>query len=81
MPACPQWSLSLMFSHQKPVHTSPLPYTCYMPYPPHFSWFLHQHNSGWEVQIIKHLIMKFSPLPWVLWLWRMKSVIWKFIKN
>ena len=30
-PGSPKWSLSLRFSHQNPVHTSPLPHTCYMP--------------------------------------------------
>jgi hypothetical protein len=32
----PQWSLSLRFPHQKPVHTSPLPHTRHMPRPSHF---------------------------------------------
>jgi hypothetical protein len=27
----PQWPLSLRFSHQQPVHTSPLPHTRHMP--------------------------------------------------
>ena len=30
-PGSPQWSLSLRFPHQHPVHASPLPHTCYMP--------------------------------------------------
>jgi len=30
----PQWSLSLSFPHQNPVHTSPLPHTRYMSRPP-----------------------------------------------
>jgi hypothetical protein len=33
----PQWSLSLRFPHQNPVHTSPLPRTRYMPRPSHSS--------------------------------------------
>jgi hypothetical protein len=32
-PGSPQWSLSLRFSHQNSVHTSPLPHTLYMPRP------------------------------------------------
>jgi hypothetical protein len=31
--------------------------------PSHSSRFCHPHNSGWGVQIMKVLIMKFSPLP------------------
>jgi hypothetical protein len=34
-PGSPQRSLSLRFPHQNPVHTSPLPHTCYMPRPSH----------------------------------------------
>ena len=53
----PQWSLSLRFPHQNPVHASPLPHTCHMPRPSHSSWFYHLHNIGWPIQIIKFLIM------------------------
>ena len=31
----PQWSLSLRFPNQNPVHTSPLPHTRHMPCPSH----------------------------------------------
>ena len=37
----PQWSLSLRFPHQNPVHTSSLPHTCHMPRPSHSSRFYH----------------------------------------
>ena len=30
-PGSPQWSLSLRFHHQNPVHVSPFPHTRYMP--------------------------------------------------
>ena len=40
----PQWSLSFRFPHQNPVHTSPLPHTCPMPRPSHFSRFYHPSN-------------------------------------
>ena len=40
----PQWSLSLRFPHQNPVHTSPLPHTRHMPRPSHSSRFYHPHN-------------------------------------
>jgi hypothetical protein len=34
-----------------------------MPHPSHSSWFYYLHNSGWGVQIIKLLIMKFPTPP------------------
>jgi hypothetical protein len=58
-PGSPHWSLSLRFPHQNPVHASPLPHTRDMTHQSHSSRFYHPHNSGWGVQIIKHLIMKF----------------------
>jgi len=30
-PGSCKWTLSLRFSHEKPICTSPLPHTCYMP--------------------------------------------------
>jgi hypothetical protein len=33
-----------------------------MPHPSLSSRFYHLHNIGWGVQVIKLLIMKFSPL-------------------
>ena len=43
--------------------TSPILHTCYMPHPSHSSQFDHLNNTWWGVQIIKLLIMYFSPLP------------------
>jgi len=63
MPGSPKWSLSLRFPHLNPVYASHLPNTCYMPHPSHSSRFYHPHNIWWAVQIIKLLIMYFSPLP------------------
>jgi hypothetical protein len=63
MPEFPHWSLSLRFPHQNPIHASLLPHPWYMPRPSHPSRFYHPHNIGWGVQIMKLLIMKFSPLP------------------
>jgi hypothetical protein len=58
-PGSPQWSLSLRFPHQNPIHASLLPHAHYMPRPFH-SRFYHPHNIGWGVQLMKLLIMKFS---------------------
>jgi len=38
MPGSSKWSPSLRFPHQKPVYTSPLPHTCYMPHPSHVEY-------------------------------------------
>ena len=54
-PGSPQWSPSLSFPHQNPVHSSPLLHRRYMPCPSHSSWFYHPHNIGWGVQIIQWL--------------------------
>ena len=62
MPGSSNWSLSLRFPHQNPVYTSALPHTCYMSRPPHSSRFDHSNNIGRGVQIIKVLIIWFSPL-------------------
>jgi hypothetical protein len=61
-PGSPQWTVSLRFPHQNPVHASPLPNPIYMPRPSNSSRFHHSHNIEWGVQIMKFLIMKFSPL-------------------
>ena len=53
----PQWSLSLRFPHQTPVHTSLFLHTCHIPCPSHSSRFYHPHMIGWGVQNIKLLIM------------------------
>ena len=63
IPGSLKWSLSLRFPHQNPVYVSPLP-----PYTPHdlpisFFSIYHPNNIGWAVQIIKLVIMYFSPLP------------------
>jgi hypothetical protein len=59
-PGSPQWSLALRFLHQNHLYASLLPHPFHMPRPFHSSRFYHPHNSVWEVQTIKLLIMKFS---------------------
>ena len=46
-----KWSLSLRFSHQNLVHTSPLPHMCYMCRPSHSSRFYHMNNIGWSFSL------------------------------
>ena len=50
-PRSPQWSLSLRFPHQDPIHPPLLTHTRHMPCPSHSSRFYHPHNIGWGVQI------------------------------
>ena len=52
MPRPPQWSLSLRFPHQDPIHLPLLTHTRHMPSPSNSSRFYHPHNIGWGVQII-----------------------------
>ena len=66
LPSTPRSSelyLSFRFPHQNPVDTSSLPHTCYVRRLSHSCTFVHPNNIGWGVQIIKFLIMYFSPLP------------------
>ena len=58
-----KWAFCSTFPHQNPVYTSPLHHTRYMSRPSHSSRFYHPNNIWWAVQIIKLLIMQFSPLP------------------
>ena len=51
-PRSPQWSLSLRFPHQDPIHPPLLTHTRHIPSPSHSSRFYHPHNIGWAVQII-----------------------------
>ena len=46
-PRSPQWSLSLRFPHQDPIHPPLLTHTRHMPSPSHSSRFYHPHNFGW----------------------------------
>jgi len=62
-PGSPKWCLSLRFPHQNPAYAFPLPLMCYMSHPSHSARFYHPNNIEWGVQIIKLLIMYFSPLP------------------
>jgi hypothetical protein len=40
---------SLIFHHQTPVRTSPLPRTCYVPSRSHFHLFDHSNNICWRI--------------------------------
>ena len=62
MPRSSKCSHSIRFPHQNPVYISTLRCTCHVPRPTHSSRFDHTNNPGWGVQIIKLLIMYFSPL-------------------
>jgi len=61
MPRSPQWSSSLRFPHQDPIHPPLLIHTRHMPSPSHYSRFYHPHNIGWGVQIIYLLVIQPPP--------------------
>ena len=54
-PRSTQWSPSLRFPHQDPIHFPLLTHTCHMPSPSHSSRFYHPHDVGWGVQIVTRL--------------------------
>ena len=63
-PGSPQWSPSLRFPDQSPVHASPLPQTCYKPRPSHSSRFYLPNNIEWAVQITPlYAVFFIPPLP------------------
>jgi len=45
-PRSPQWSASLRFPQQDPIHPPLLTHTCHMPSPSHYSRFNQPHNIG-----------------------------------
>ena len=53
-PGSPQWSPSLRFPHQNPVHTSPLPHTRYMPHPSHLD-FITRLEASYFTNITSHI--------------------------
>ena len=65
----PQWSLSIRFPHQNPVHNSPLPHTRHMPRPSNSSRFYHPHNIGCTCRTkIKRSTVSFTNIYRATWL-------------
>ena len=62
-PRSPQWSPSLRFPQQDPIHPPLLIHTRHMPSQSHSSRFYRSHNIGWGVQIIQLLVMQSPPFP------------------
>jgi hypothetical protein len=58
----PKWSLPLRFSDWNLVLISHLSHVCYIPCPPHPSWFDNTYNIWWKIQFVKLFIMQFSPV-------------------
>jgi len=61
-PGSPKWSVSLRFPHQNSVHASPLPHTCYMPRPSHYSRFYHPNKLG-EFRTLSSTLCSFLHSP------------------
>jgi hypothetical protein len=62
MPASPKWTLSLRFSHQKPVYSSGVSHTLSMPRLTQWSWFQNRNNIWWSIKTTKLFVMKLPPL-------------------
>ena len=58
-PGSPMWALSLRFAHQNPVYASPLPHTCYMPYPSLSSRYDHRTLLGEEYKPLSSSLCSF----------------------
>jgi hypothetical protein len=56
-----QWSLSFYISHQYPICIPLRPHSCYMPCPSHLPSLDHSNYTWRRVQVMKLLIMQFSP--------------------
>ena len=63
----PQWSLSLRFPNQNPVHTSPLPHTRHMPHLSHFLDFTTRTILGKEYSRYSNWYGLYSPRIEPLW--------------
>ena len=66
MPRSPQWSPSLRFPQQDPIHLPLLTHMHHMPSPSHSSWFYHPHDIGCGVQnnlSPRYAISSSPPLP------------------
>ena len=79
-----KWALSLRFSHQNPLRTSPRPHTCYTPRPSHSSWFDHPNSIWWAVQIVKcwYILEQNSLMGhcmWCMWLSAYIRLVSKFL--
>jgi hypothetical protein len=60
MPRSSHWSLAFGLTNPNPVSTSPLPHACHMSSPSHTS-FNHPNNIRRRIQVMKLIIMQFSP--------------------
>jgi hypothetical protein len=49
------------FPTKNPINTSPLPQPCHMSRPPHPPWFNHPNKIRWRIQVMKFIIIQFSP--------------------
>ena len=66
LPSTPRsfnWSPPFSFQHLNIVSVFPLPYTCHTHRPSHQPLCDYPNNVWWAVQIMKLLIVQFSPFP------------------
>jgi hypothetical protein len=56
MPVSYKWLLSFRFPHQNHLYNCPLPHTCYMTPPSHFSRFDHPKKIGEEYRSLSSFL-------------------------
>jgi hypothetical protein len=56
-----QWSSRFGLPNQNPVNISRLSHMCYMSRPPHPPRFNHRNSIRWRIQVMKFIIVRFSP--------------------
>jgi hypothetical protein len=55
------WYFSFWFSQPKSYMHSSSPHAFYMPWPSHPPWINHSNYITWRIQVMKLLILQFSP--------------------
>jgi hypothetical protein len=77
-----QWSFSSWLSHQYPICIPLLPHSCYMLCPSHPPWLDHSDYTWRRAQVMKLLIMQFSPTVAVrIWVNSYVNILWATAKR
>ena len=80
-PRSPQWSLSLQFSHQDPIHPPLLTRTRHMPSTFSFSRFYHPHNIGWGVHFAISLPSTLGTTKWHISYRILRLTLWEILEH
>jgi hypothetical protein len=74
-PEIEAWSLAFWLSHQYPIRIPRLPHSYFMPCPSHPPWLDHSNYVWRGVQVMKLLIMQFSPISFYIIPLRSKNIL------